>query len=134
MAKEHRRTPTLAIWVGTIIVLLLSVLLATNINFVRNRIFHRGGSQVPNASGVKVTPRRSVAVLGISNISGRQDDNWLSTAYASALTTEMGAGEQLRTISGEEISQTKIDLALPESDSYGRDTCRKFIESWMLIT
>src|SRR5437764_12972245 len=49
-------------------------------------------------SSPSVVPRRSVAVLGFKNLSGRSDQAWLSTALSDWLTTELSAGEQLRTI------------------------------------
>jgi eukaryotic-like serine/threonine-protein kinase len=66
--------------------------------------------------------RRSVAVLGFRNVSGRQDAAWLSTAFSEMLTTELAAGEQLRTIPGENVARMKMDLALADADAYASDT------------
>jgi len=66
--------------------------------------------------------RRSVAVLGFKNLSGRADAAWLSTALSEMLTTELAAGEKLRTIPGEDVAHTKIDLSLADEDSLGKDT------------
>jgi tetratricopeptide (TPR) repeat protein/TolB-like protein len=66
--------------------------------------------------------RRSVAVLGFKNLSQRQDSAWLSTALAEMLTTELGAGEKLRTISGENVARAKNDLSLVDTDAFARDT------------
>jgi hypothetical protein len=38
------------------------------------------------------------------------------------LTTELAAGEQLRTIPGESVAQMKVSLAPPETDSYSKET------------
>jgi eukaryotic-like serine/threonine-protein kinase len=59
------------------------------------------------AAPLAIGPRRSVAVLGFQNLSGRNDPAWLSTAFSEMLTTELGAGNQLRTVSSEEIAQWK---------------------------
>jgi len=67
-------------------------------------------------------PRRSVAVLGFKNVAGRPEDAWLSTALAEMLTTELAAGEKLRTVPGENVATMKINLSLAEADSYGKDT------------
>ncbi len=83
-----------------------------------------------------ITPRRSVAVLGFRNLSGRPDDAWLSTALAEMLTTELAAGEQLRTIPGENVARMRRDLSLPEADSFGRDTLariRKHLGSDLVV-
>jgi serine/threonine protein kinase/tetratricopeptide (TPR) repeat protein len=61
--------------------------------------------------------RRSVAVLGFKNLSGRPDTAWISTALSEMLTTELSAGGKLRTIPGESVAETRINLALPEGDA-----------------
>ncbi len=66
--------------------------------------------------------RRSVAILGFKNLSGRPDTAWLSTALSEMLTSELAAGEKLLTISGENVARVKNDLALPETDSLAADT------------
>ncbi len=66
--------------------------------------------------------RRSVAVLGFKNLAGRADEAWLSTALSEMLTTELGQGDQLRTISGESIALMKRSLSLPETDSFSQET------------
>jgi DNA-binding winged helix-turn-helix (wHTH) protein/tetratricopeptide (TPR) repeat protein len=66
--------------------------------------------------------RRSVAVLGFSNLSGRPDEAWLSTAISEMLTTELAAGQKLRMIPGENVARMKINLSLPDADSYGQQT------------
>ena len=66
--------------------------------------------------------RRSVAVVGFKNLSGKPDQAWLSTALAEMLTTELGVGEQLRMIPGENVARMKHDLALPDADSFSNET------------
>jgi eukaryotic-like serine/threonine-protein kinase len=67
-------------------------------------------------------PRRSIAVLGFKNLSGRTDEAWLSTALADWLTTELAAGEQLRTIPAESVARTRIELSLPDLEILGRSS------------
>jgi TolB-like protein len=74
----------------------------------------------PVSTSVKA--RRSVAVIGFKNLANRPEQNWLSTALEEMLTTELSAGEQLRTIPGESVSRVKADLSLPDADSLGGDT------------
>ncbi|HKS72136.1 MAG TPA: tetratricopeptide repeat protein, partial [Terriglobales bacterium] len=69
--------------------------------------------------------RRSVAVLGFKNLSGRSDEAWISTALAEMLTTELASGEQLRTIPGENVARMKLDLSLAEADSFAPDTLQR---------
>ena len=66
--------------------------------------------------------RRSVAVLGFRNLSARTDTGWLSTALSEMLTTELSIGGKLRTIPGEDVAQTKINLSLAEAHSLSKKT------------
>jgi serine/threonine protein kinase/Tfp pilus assembly protein PilF len=66
--------------------------------------------------------RRSVAVLGFRNLTGQADAAWLSTALSEMMTTELGAGEKLRTVAGETIERMAEKIALPESGSLAQDT------------
>jgi eukaryotic-like serine/threonine-protein kinase len=69
--------------------------------------------------------RRSVAVLDFKNSTARADSAWLATALPEMLTTELAAGEKLRTITGEEVAHMKMTLALPDSDSLAGPTLGK---------
>lgn len=69
--------------------------------------------------------RRSVAVFAIKNVSGRADTAWLSTALSEMLTTELAAGERLRTVPGETVSRAKSDLSLSDADTFAQDTLRR---------
>ncbi len=69
--------------------------------------------------------RRSVAVLGFKNLSDRPDTAWISTALSEMLTTELGAGEELRTIPGEAVARMKTDLALSEIDSLSPESLER---------
>ena len=61
--------------------------------------------------------RRSVAILGFKNLSGRSDTTWVSTALSEMLAAELAAGEKLRTAPGETVARMKIDLGLPDTES-----------------
>src|SRR6516164_5594309 len=69
-----------------------------------------------------VSPRRSVAVLGFTSLSGDPRKAWLSTAFSDWLTTELTAGEQVRAIPAESIARMKMELSLPEVDSLGPES------------
>jgi len=73
-------------------------------------------------TGMHFMTRPAVAVLGFRNLSGRSDVAWLSTALSEMLNTELAAGEQLRTIPGEDVARMKIELSLPDTDSLAADT------------
>jgi len=86
--------------------------------------FHGRKSAGPPANA-PVKRRPSVAVLGFKNLAGQPEAAWLSTALSEMFATELGAGEQLRVISGENVARTKIDLSLPDTDSFAQDTLTK---------
>jgi eukaryotic-like serine/threonine-protein kinase len=85
------------------------------------RLAGQRGKVAPSA-GAPIRARRSVAVLGFKNLSGRPEVQWLSTAVSEMLTTELAAGEQLRTVPGENVARMKIDLSIPDADTYSPDT------------
>jgi tetratricopeptide (TPR) repeat protein len=79
--------------------------------------------------------RRSIAVLGFRN-TGRADAAWISNVLAEQLTTELGAGEELRIVPGEDVARVKNDLGLAAMDSLGPDTLtriRKNLGSDLLV-
>jgi eukaryotic-like serine/threonine-protein kinase len=117
--------------VGAVVAVLLGVgaALGFNIGGVRNHVpvLNRVHVDSPK-SRIPVRPvsiRPAVAVLGFKNLSGRPDEAWLSTALSEMLATEVGAGEKVRTIPGETVSQLKANLSLSDSDSYGAATLQK---------
>jgi DNA-binding winged helix-turn-helix (wHTH) protein/tetratricopeptide (TPR) repeat protein/TolB-like protein len=80
--------------------------------------------------------RRSVAVLGFQNASGRASDAWLSTALAEMLRTELGAGGQLRVVPGENIAQFRATSPWSETDSLSQQTTSrigKALDSALLV-
>jgi eukaryotic-like serine/threonine-protein kinase len=76
----------------------------------------------PAPAEAPAAARRSVAILGLKNLSGRPESAWLSTALAELLGTEIAAGDQLRLIPGENVARTRIELGLPDADSYSKET------------
>lgn len=68
----------------------------------------RGATEQPGPVG---TARPSVAVLEFKNLGG-PSDAWLGTALAEKLTTELAAGDRVRTVSGNDVATTTTDLSL----------------------
>jgi eukaryotic-like serine/threonine-protein kinase len=75
---------------------------------------------VLSGSSNTISLRKSVAVLGFTNLSGDPKEAWLSTAFSDWLTTELSAGGQLRTLPAESIARMKAELSLNDMDSLGR--------------
>jgi DNA-binding winged helix-turn-helix (wHTH) protein/tetratricopeptide (TPR) repeat protein len=61
--------------------------------------------------------RKSVAVLGFRNLSGRAEDGWLATALSEMLSTELAGGEKLRLVSGEEVANLRLSSPWSQSDT-----------------
>ncbi len=70
-------------------------------------------------------PRRSVAVLGFKNSSGRPEVGWISTALAEMLNTELAEGDNLRLVPGESVARVKVELSLGDTDSLSAETLRR---------
>lgn len=109
-------------------ILFAGLLIGLNVKGWRDRLLHRApasgeGDAAAVPSSIKGRP--SVAVLGFKNISERPEEAWVSTALSEMLTTELAVGEQLRTVPGENVARMKIDLSLPDADTYGKDTLAK---------
>jgi DNA-binding winged helix-turn-helix (wHTH) protein/tetratricopeptide (TPR) repeat protein len=68
-------------------------------------------------ANAQVPLRKSVAVLGFHNASGRPEDAWLSTAFSEMLSTELAGGDKLRLVSGQEVSNLRLSSPWPESDT-----------------
>ena len=113
-----RRPLTMASLVGLVLLLIL----AAALHFRARKPPEAASS--PMASS-PVNRRRTIAVLGFKNLSGKPEQSWLSTALSEMLTTELSQGDQLRTIPGESVAQMKLSLALTDADSYGRETLNR---------
>jgi eukaryotic-like serine/threonine-protein kinase len=107
------------VWIAAAVVLLvvLVVLGLAGYFVARKRTSDRGGNAARS--------RRSVAVLGFKNLGSDKNQNWLSTALSEMLTTELAAGDKLRTVPGENVARAKADLALPDAESLAAETLAK---------
>jgi serine/threonine protein kinase/tetratricopeptide (TPR) repeat protein len=102
--------------------LLLLIALGANVGGLRDRMLRR---PVSNDTTEQSQRRTAVAVLGFKNLSGKDDEAWISTALSEMLDAQLSAGQQLRVVSSEDVARMKIDLSLPAADSYSRDTLQK---------
>ena len=83
---------------------------------------------IPVRSDARPASRRSVAVLGFRDLRESSNTAWLSTAFAEMLSTELAAGEGLRTIPGEDVARTKTDLRLSNLESFRPATLQRIKE------
>jgi eukaryotic-like serine/threonine-protein kinase len=113
-AKQRRRKQ---LWLASAAVVLVLGVISYWIRGRRG--FQLGESHPSTATAVK--SRRSVAVLGFKNLSGKTEQDWLSTALAEMLTTELASGEQLRAVPEANVASMKLQLSLPNADAYSSD-------------
>jgi len=92
-------------------------------------VFQQIKSKRQSAAAAPLQVRRSVAVVGFRNLSGTHDQDWISTALAEMIGTELASGEQLRLVPGENVAQMKLDLALPETNGYSPETLSRIRKS-----
>jgi serine/threonine protein kinase/tetratricopeptide (TPR) repeat protein len=107
-------------WI-TIAAVALFVAFAVGLGVLTERLWRSTARETVRS----IKPRRSVAVLGFHNLSGKPGEEWISTALSEMVSTELAAGQQLRIIPGENVAHMKLDLALPVSGGYGSDTLQK---------
>src|SRR5579863_10133093 len=109
-------------WVATALVLVLVVA------YVWHRHSHRNQPTSDRQFSLVIPAsltRRSIAVMGFTNVSGNAENLWLSTAFTEMLTTELAAGDHLRTVAEEHVARAKLELSLANEDSYADDTLAK---------
>ncbi|MGZ3428367.1 MAG: tetratricopeptide repeat protein, partial [Polyangia bacterium] len=124
IAPPRRAAP----WVAGALALVVALALLGGGYWLRHR---RGGPSGPAATPAAPAAadparpthvRRAVAVIGFRNLTARPADAWLSTAFAEMLSTELAAGEEIRTIESERVARAKKDLALADADRYAPET------------
>lgn len=119
--KKEWRVAGLA---ALVLVLILGAVIGLNLGKLRDHFANRvnSGKMQAQPGRPTVPSRRSVAVLGFKNTSGRAEAAWLSTGLSEMLTTELGTGERLRTVAEENVARAKQDLSLSDADSLAKDT------------
>ncbi len=78
--------------------------------------------QAPVRSQSSVALRQSVAVLGFENITGDPSTAWISTALGDFLTTELGAGGEVRSIPSESVAHARAELGIDRVTTLGPET------------
>ncbi len=78
------------------------------------RLWSRPALMTPAGAspGNHAPARSSVAVLGFANLSARPADQWLSTALAEMLTTELAGGGQLRVVPPDLVTRMATDFGV----------------------
>jgi DNA-binding winged helix-turn-helix (wHTH) protein/TolB-like protein len=98
-------------WIAVPLLLLLAVALAWTLCRSRQpRSVHEVSAHL--------AIRRSVAVVGLRNLSADTSDRWLCTALAEMLSSELSASDSLRVISGEEVARAGLAEAPANTPSH----------------
>ena len=103
---------------GVLVYALLAVLALSGALALFNRLYNPDSHR-------RVVPRRSVAVLGLENLTGREDIAWMSTALAEMLGTELARGDGLRTIPGERVAELGRELDLATAQEVGAEVLER---------
>jgi DNA-binding winged helix-turn-helix (wHTH) protein/tetratricopeptide (TPR) repeat protein len=98
------------------------VVLTGTVWFGWQRIHHMENSSHAPSPTALVSLRKSVAVLGFRNVSGRAEDAWMATAFSEMLSTELAGGEQLRLVPGEDVANLRISSPWPQTDTLDQTT------------
>jgi serine/threonine protein kinase/Tfp pilus assembly protein PilF len=114
-------------WIASILAtaaVVSALAIGFDVGHIRSNLLgsREGDSNLGRSGTPAPASRRAIAVLPFANASKRPDQAWLSTTLPEMLTSELGAGGNLRTISGEEVTRMKSDLDLQDADSYSAET------------
>lgn len=113
------------LFLASVMVMVIAALLATTrISWYRkaaeaNRLTLSAHASPP------VSMRKSVAVLGFHNVSGNASDTWMATAFSEMLSTELAAGEKLRLISGEDVTNLRASSPWPQAGTLDQKTATR---------
>jgi DNA-binding winged helix-turn-helix (wHTH) protein/tetratricopeptide (TPR) repeat protein/TolB-like protein len=104
-------------WYAAALAIVIVALAGTGWFTWRKRHFVGNLFDISLSANAHMPVRRSVAVLGFHNASGRSDDAWLSTALSEMLSTELAGGDKLRLVSGEDVANLRVSSPWPQADS-----------------
>ncbi|MGC2357057.1 MAG: tetratricopeptide repeat protein [Candidatus Acidiferrum sp.] len=100
----------------------LALVLLVGLGWYSFRYHARPGATSHSNTNPAPSVRKSVAVLGFHNTSGRADDGWLATAFSEMLSTELAAGERLRLVPGEDVANLRLSSPWSQTDTLGQET------------
>lgn len=75
-----------------------------------------------SAQAAPITVRKSIAVLGFHNVSGRPSDAWLSTGLSEMLSTELAGGEKMRLVPGQDVANLWVSEPWSQTDTLNQET------------
>jgi len=117
-ANEGSRQPLL--YLSAALAVLIAVGIVTLVWHQKRGTVQARTTDLPR--NIPIPIRKSLAVLGFHNNSGRVADAWLSTAFAEMLSTELGAGEKLRLVSAEDVANLRLSSPWSQTDTLDQET------------
>jgi len=85
----------------------------------------RDAPRRPSANpAASAAPRPAVAVFGFENLSRDPEVDYVERSLVRLLPSELAAGERLRLIPGEQVSQTRRELSLPAGEELSAGTLK----------
>jgi TolB-like protein len=73
----------------------------------------------------EVPAKWTIAVLGFKNLSGDKTADWMSSAVSELIATELAKGDDVRVTPAEDAQRARLDLKLPNQESFGKATLGK---------
>ncbi len=104
------------------VVAAVALLLCAGAFWFRSALSH---SSATKEGVAQVRVRRSIAVLGFRDLTGRSEDAWLSAAFSEMLNAELAAGGEFRVVSGGDVAQAKSEIPLTDEGSLTKSTLQR---------
>lgn len=114
-----RRPIYVALTITTLVI--VAVLITAQISWYR-KAEEANQLTLPAHASAPVSVRKSVAILGFQNVTGKTEDAWMATAFSEMLSTELAAGGTLRLASGEEVTNLHRAAPWPQTDTLDQAT------------
>lgn len=124
--------PWLRIGIGVALLILVLGLSAALSHLARGSLAPAADLDAPT-----IPQRPSIAVLGFKNLSGEKKTDWLGSALAEMLTTELATGSRVRVISRENVSRARGALKIPASgtlDAASLEKIRNIVGADLLVS
>lgn len=101
-----------------------AVLIAVFLGIVAARRYERGAkpASTTDAAMKPIPARPAIAVIGFHNVSGKTEDAWLAAALSEMMSTELAAGDKLRLVSNEDVSNLRRISPWSETGTLGQST------------
>ena len=120
---ESKYSPRFDVWLAVAALAIIFAVAAFAIFRWKSPVRSAAVAVAPPMQPVEI--RKSLAVLGFTNTTGRNEDAWLGTALSEMLSTELSAGDRLRLISGEEVAHLRDTAPWPQVGALAPSTASR---------